>query len=201
LIAPINTLDLHWEDLIDDAIFANIIEKNEGSADAKRWVATLSLRNRDLTGANLQGADVRHVDFTQAILSRAYLGYVWAKKARFDKAQLRGAGLYGAQLQGASLETAQLRGASASLEGAGFQGASLEGAQLQGASFVDVCLWRADARQAAWEDTRVAETGPKEAPRHVCDWTAASFAALKKLIGEVPEGDAPGPHETHRATP
>ena len=35
-IAPVNTLDLHGEDLIDDAKLAHIIEKNESSTDAQR---------------------------------------------------------------------------------------------------------------------------------------------------------------------
>jgi hypothetical protein len=49
----------------------------------------------------------------------------------------------------------------------------------------------ADARQAAWQDTRVVrrETDPKEANVHECDWTVDSFAALKRLITvEVSEG-------------
>lgn len=55
-------------------------------------------------------------------------------------------------------------------------------AQLQGASFVDVCVWRAEARQAAWKDTRVARAHPK------CDWNADSFTELKQLIAkDVPE--------------
>ncbi len=72
LIAPVNTLDLHGEDLIDDEKLAQI-EKIESSTDAERWVATFSLAKRDLTGANLTGADVRHVDFSGAILNRASL--------------------------------------------------------------------------------------------------------------------------------
>jgi hypothetical protein len=51
-IAPANTLDLHGKDLIDDEKLARI-EKNENSADAQRWVATLPLAGRDLTGADL----------------------------------------------------------------------------------------------------------------------------------------------------
>jgi hypothetical protein len=54
LIAPVNTLALRGEDLIDDAKLAHILEKNESSTDA-RWVATWSLANRDLTGADLWG--------------------------------------------------------------------------------------------------------------------------------------------------
>jgi Pentapeptide repeats (8 copies) len=249
-ITPINTLDLHGEDLIDDAKLAHILEKNESSTGAQRWVGTLSLSDRDLTGAYLWGADVRHVDFAGAILNRAYFDDAWAERASFGNAQLRGASLDAAQLQGATLNFAKLQGASldgtqlqgaglaaahlqgasldhaqlqgALLDGAHLQGASLDGAQLQGAlldrarlqgasldraelqgasldkaelqgaSFAYVCVWRADARQAAWKDTRVArpETGLKANRSYECDWTAASFAALKQLIAEkVPEGD------------
>jgi hypothetical protein len=55
-----------------------------------------------------------------------------------------------------------------------------------------VCAWRADANGAYWGDTRVAqpEIGPKADKVPKCDWTAAAFVALKKLIAEeVPEGD------------
>jgi hypothetical protein len=89
--------------------------------------------------------------------------------------------LYGAELAGASLKNAQL------------QGASLNSAHLQAALFVDVCVWRADARSANWKDTWVAhpETGPKADKMNECDWTAPSFAALKQLVADkVPEGDA-----------
>jgi hypothetical protein len=60
LIAPINTLYLYREDLIDDTKLAHILEKN---ADEGRWDAILLLAGRDLTGADLSVADVRHVDF------------------------------------------------------------------------------------------------------------------------------------------
>jgi hypothetical protein len=117
-----------------------------------------------LEGAQLQGSSLEHTEF-------------------------QGASLHSANLQGASLDHAQLQGAS--LDFARLQGASLNSANLQGASFVDVCAWRADVRQAAWKDTTVArpETGPKS-DIHECDWTAAAFAALKQRIAaEVPEGE------------
>jgi hypothetical protein len=53
-IAPVNALDLHGEDLIDDAKLKQIVENNESSADSQRWAAGLSLRGRDLTEANLR---------------------------------------------------------------------------------------------------------------------------------------------------
>jgi uncharacterized protein YjbI with pentapeptide repeats len=252
-IAPPNTLDLHGEDLIEGKKLADVIKKNESSPGhpvsvlyGPRWVATLSRRDRDLTGANLESADVRHVDFSGAILNRANLGRAWAEKAHFDSAglqgtslheaqlqgarlnyaQLQGAYLIGAQLQGASLAFAQLQGAllggaqlqganllkadlrcaslpeaelqgaylvgaqlqGASLDHAHLQGALLNQADLQGASFMNVFAWRADARTANWQDTRVGgpETGPKERCGNtgdVCDWTAASsFSSLKSSL-------------------
>jgi uncharacterized protein YjbI with pentapeptide repeats len=131
-IAPVNTLDLHGEDLIDDAKLRQIIEKNESSGDAQRWVAVLSLRDRDLTEANLKEADVRHVDFSFAMLNRADLSFAWAENGHFDNAQLQRASLNKAQLQGANLTSVQLQGAN--LTSVQLQGASLNEAQLQGAS-------------------------------------------------------------------
>ncbi len=141
-IAPINTLDLHGEDLIDDAKLAHIIEKNESLTGGNRWVVSLTLAKRDLTGANFSDVDVRHVDFSHAILNRANFAFAWAENAHFQSAQLHGASLADAQLQGANLDFAHLQGASldfahlqgASLDGAQLQGASLKNAQLQGAS-------------------------------------------------------------------
>jgi uncharacterized protein YjbI with pentapeptide repeats len=131
-ITPVNTLGLHGEDLIDDAKLKQIIEKDKSSTVMPSWVATLRLRSRDLTEANLTNTDVRRTDFSNAILNRANLMLAWVNQANFSDAQLQGANLSVAQLQGAFLDGAQLQGAS--LNGAQLQGASLKGAQLQGAS-------------------------------------------------------------------
>jgi hypothetical protein len=202
-IAPINALDVHGEDLINDAALAHIIKKNESSSDAQRWVATLPLKGRDLTEANLSDADLRHVDFSSAILNRADLSRAWAKEASFGLAQLQGASLAWAQLQSAILGGAQLQGAS--LDWAQLQGAyigtvtffgkiGLTRTQLDGTSFKKAFVWRADARDAIWENTRV--SGPKTGPETTCEdkdgdcaWTAATFEALRRLITDkVPEG-------------
>ena len=58
----------------------------------------------------------------------------------------------------------------------------------------NVCVWRADARSAAWKDTRVArpETRPEGSfgEFFYCSWAGDSFAELKLLIAaEVPEGE------------
>jgi hypothetical protein len=145
-----------------------------------------------LDGAQLQvlnSVQLQGVSLNSVQLQGASIEFAQLQAAALHGAQLQGALLDGAQLQGASLNSVQLQGAS--LFRAQLQGALLESAQLQGASFVDVCVWRADARQAAWQDTRVVrrETDPKEANVHECDWTVDSFAALKRLITvEVSEG-------------
>ncbi len=121
-IAPVNNLDLHGEDLIDDAKLAHIIEKNKSETGGNRWEPILLLAKRDLTEADLSDTDIRQVGFSGTIFNRANLNGAWAKNANFDKAQLQGASLLGAQLQGASLDYAQL------------QDAPLMWTQLQGAS-------------------------------------------------------------------
>jgi len=150
------------------------------------------LRRTQLQGASLDGAQLRGAWLDGANLQGASLDGTLLQGASLDGTQLQGASLNGTQLQGAPLREAQLQGAS--LDGAQLQGALLDQAQVQGASFIGVCAWRADARQAAWEDTRVAhpETDPKPYEVHGCGWTAASFVALQKLIAdEIPEWEVP----------
>jgi uncharacterized protein YjbI with pentapeptide repeats len=165
-IAPLNTLKLHGEDLIDDTKLAHILKKNESSSDEPRWVASFSVSDRDLTGADLGDADVRQVDFSGAILNRVKLDRAWADNAHFVYSDLQGASIWAAQLrgalldhsklQGASLNLAQLQGASlveaqlqgASLDSVGLQGGSLDDAQLQGASLDDVHLQAASLDSA-----------------------------------------------------
>jgi uncharacterized protein YjbI with pentapeptide repeats len=130
-IGPPSTLDLHGEDLIDDAKLARIIEKNGRSSDVPRWEPILVVKGRDLTEANLTNADVRQIDFSSATLNRANLVGAWATAASFFGAHLLGAQLGIAQLQGVQLNGAELYGAS--LFGARLQGASLDLAKLQGA--------------------------------------------------------------------
>jgi hypothetical protein len=152
MIAPANTLDLRGEDLIDDAKLTHILEKNESPTGVQRWVATLSLAGRDLTGANLESADIRHADFSEAILNFANLNFAWATKARFNFVQLQGASFLLAQLQGASFSNAQLQGANltaATLRGASLYAARLPGAWLSGAHLQGALLDYAYLR-GAW---------------------------------------------------
>jgi Pentapeptide repeats (8 copies) len=80
------------------------------------------------------------------------------------------------------------------IEGAQLQGASLTGAQLQGASLKGVFVWRADARKAVWEDTRIVnlQTAPKQPciknrEPSTCDWTLASYEKHKERIKLLPD--------------
>jgi uncharacterized protein YjbI with pentapeptide repeats len=186
------------------------------------------LRKADFTAAQLQGAQLQVSDLRGAkfgcgtlegpvLLGRpvhlvsgalvlqlqqcahlqgASLDFASLQGASLDHAQLHGAGLFYVQLQGASLDRAQLQGAS--LDHAQLAGASLKEAQLQGASLWNVVAWRADARKAVWNDTRVGDpqTGlkyvcSKNAEPSTCDWRPNLFNQLKQLIAkQVPEDDA-----------
>jgi uncharacterized protein YjbI with pentapeptide repeats len=159
------------------------------------WLGAAELQDARLDGAQLQGATLGVAKLQgawlgEAQLQGASLELAELQDARLDGARLQGAKLVGAYLQGAWLSGAQLQGAS--LDGAQLQGALLDGANLRGASFRGTCAWRADARQAVWEDTRVTrpETGSKADKVTECEGTAASLTALKQLIAaRVPEGD------------
>ncbi len=161
------------------------------------------LRKADSTGAQLAGADFTGADLREAKFECGRVG-----SSLFGKcAQLEGAILNAARLQGASLDLAQLQGASlggaqlqgASLFGAQLQGAWLDYAQLQGASLSHVYVWR--AKPPAADDAKGAlierpETGPiyfgLDCPldaKTPCDWSAASFAALKSPIEQQVTGD------------
>ncbi len=129
-----------------------------------------------LQGASLDGAQLQGASLDRAQLQGAFLANAQLQGASFFGAQLQGASLDGAHLQGASLADAQLQGANFHL--AQLQGALLDNAQLQGASLEEVFSWRADARRAVWEDTRVVnpETGRKyrcwkNDEWFTCDWS------------------------------
>ena len=113
---------------------------------------TLSLRGRNLEGADLSGASLLKVNLEGANLRGAFLLGADLRGAVLDGTQLQGAILGKASLQGASLRNAQLLGAALSL--AEIQGASLENAQLQGASLGEASLQGASLRnaqlQGAW---------------------------------------------------
>jgi uncharacterized protein YjbI with pentapeptide repeats len=165
------------------------------------WFEGAAAQGALLDGAYLQGARLVGTQLQGASLDRAQL-----QGALLDWAQLQGASLIEAQLQGASLIEAQLHGASldgAQLQGtlldrAQLQGASLIKAQLQGALLIGTFVWRADASGLDTTDAYVdkAETGRKyrnldcDRPDEPCDWSAASYAALRRLIEDtVPAGD------------
>jgi Pentapeptide repeats (8 copies) len=212
---PKNTLDVHRENLIDDARLKLIGEREDKNRGW--WEPTLGLDQRNLIEANLTGADIRHVDFTGANLQRANLEQAWAEKAHFtcvntahvtDCAQLQGASLDGARLQGASLDWARLQGASldgarlqgASLDGARLQGASFDGAQLQGALAENASVWRGDARTANAEKALIVSPDTNKSfgclqwvlssgkPR--CEEPVQSFDKLRQSLADsIPEGE------------
>jgi uncharacterized protein YjbI with pentapeptide repeats len=155
-----------------------------------------TLDDAQLQGAVLPEAQLKGASLVNAQLQGATLADAQLQGTSLDRAQLRGANLYGAQLEGASLVDANLQGAW--LQEAQLQGAWLSGAQLRGADLRSVYVWRTEApsHQNGEGALVVApESGPKysglDCPdkRAPCDWSAASFAALKSLItNTVPAG-------------
>jgi len=167
--------------------------------EAKFWCDSVGGEQKcaQLQGANLTFAQLQGARLVQAQLQGATLDTAQLQGADLERAQLQGALLLGAQLQGARLVQAQLHGAW--LLQAQLQGANLDTAQLQGADLEGALVWRAkapdkDATKGVWgnPDPGAKSLGLGCENGHSwesCDWTPASFAALKKLIeNEVPAG-------------
>ncbi len=152
------------------------------------------LHGAQLQGASLAGTELQGASLLGAQLQGAFLYKAQLQGASLVDAQLQGAWLENAQLQGASLDGADLRGAS--LDRAQLQGASLDRAQARGASLGHVFVWRAHAPNETAKGARITEpeTGPKYQnldcpPGKTCNWSADSFASLKRLIeDQVPQG-------------
>ena len=158
------------------------------------------LQGADLGDAQLQGADLRYAklqdaNLRQAQLQGAGLSFAQLQGATLSEVGLQGADLRYAQLQGDDLNFTRLQGAD--LENAGLQGADLRYAELQGADLNGALVWRAKVpdKNAAKDVWGTPNAGAKsnglecEYPREACDWSAASFAALRTLIiKEVPAG-------------
>jgi Pentapeptide repeats (8 copies) len=191
-IAPVNTLKLHGEDLIDDAKLAHILEKNESSSDEPRWVASFSASDRDLTGADLGDADVRHVDFSGAILNRAHLDRAWAENAHFVYAELQGASIWTAQLRGALLDHAQLQGAAllnaqlqgTSLDDAHFEAASLDSAGLQARRSI---MYISRAHRSIVQVSRVRRSSAQSSMALRSGMCSSGGPTLVRQIGRTPE--------------
>jgi uncharacterized protein YjbI with pentapeptide repeats len=184
---------------------------NFNEADLREARFQCALTGREEGCAQLQGAS-----FFGAQLQGASLDRAWLQGASLRRAQMQGATLVIAQLQGATLEGAQLQGASllatqlpganlnfaqlqgAFLDHAGLQGAILDGAQLQGASLKNVLVWRAslprkvtDALVGAAPDPKYRGLDCPLVPPDACDWTEASYKALRAVITNwVPAGFA-----------
>jgi len=101
-------------------------------------------------------------------------------------AELQGAALYGAKLQGADLRFAKFSGAV--LDDAELQGQLLDDVSFEGAQLKEVCAWR-----ASWQfiingpKIRARVVAPRTSAKDTdsrCNWTSASYEALKKTITE-----------------
>ena len=133
---------------LSDQDFVDLDEAKLKAADA-----TLSLRGRDLTEANLARADLRKADFSGANLKGAIFSGARLQNAVFRKpnpilvgkdrsvtevTNLHSANFNNAKLAGASFNGSELQGAK--FENADLEGASFERSVLHGASFVNAKL-------------------------------------------------------------
>ncbi len=181
----------------------------QGASLSRTHLQGASLYYAELQGASLDGAQLQGASLRGAQLQGASLMLAQLQGASLEEADLQGASLYVTQLQGAWFHLTQLQGVlfghmqvpdmsqlfpGLSLDPVGLPKPGPIEAQLQGALFVDVCAWRADARHAAWKDTRVVSPTTSQKTDEFskqCERTAARFADLKQLISDrVPEGNA-----------
>ena len=148
-----------------------------------------------LQGANLNFAQLQGANLSGAQLQGADLNFAQLQGANLPAAQLQGADLSAAQLQGADLSEAELQGAN--LSAAQLQGANLSGAQLQSADMDGAFVWRATAPRTDGAKNIWGQPEPGAKSRElgcinideICDWSQASYAALRTLIEkEVPAG-------------
>jgi uncharacterized protein YjbI with pentapeptide repeats len=156
-----------------------------------------SFGETQLQGANLDQAQLQGASLMQTHLQGASLNGTQLQGAWSFFVHLQGAFLYGAQLQGAWLHSAQLQGANldqAQLQGAWLYEPRLEGAfaavadaRLEGASLRHTYVWRTNPPpNTNGAFVAAPEPGPKysglDCPRAECDWSEASYAALRSLI-------------------
>jgi uncharacterized protein YjbI with pentapeptide repeats len=172
--------------------------------------ALAQLQGASLIGAQLQHAIFTEAQLQGAVLNDAQLqgallAFVPLQGASLQGAQLQGAFLVRVQLQGANLVRVQLQGTY--LGGARLEGANLDDAQLQGtglatpdpkvALHLDARLDGASLRHSyVWRTYPPSNTNgvfvdaPESRPKYTglncpsseCDWSEASYAALKSLI-------------------
>ncbi len=125
----------------------------------------LSLRESNLSQADLRGANLWGANLRGANLLVANLG-----GANLRGANLGEANLWGANLGGANLGEAKLGGANlgeAKLEGANLEGANLGGAKLERANLGGANLWGANLMQAR-------NLTPKQI-KSTCFWESAIY--------------------------
>ncbi len=124
-------------------------------------LSDVTLRECDLTWANLRGAIMRGADLISADMTEADLS-----EADLSEGCLRGASLRGAILDWAFLRSADLRGADlggamlsdANLSGADLSGADLSGAKLTGANLTGANFFGANLTGAVFLEAQAAET-------------------------------------------
>lgn len=140
----------------------------------------LSLRDAELTHANLQQAKLKDAD-----LGRADLSY----------SDLRDTELIGATLRGTNLKFAHLR--NSNLRTANLEEAVLFGANLSYALVGEACLAYADLREAKLHNARLSKVLANGASFHRADLTGAHLVQAELTEADLTWADLTGTDLTH----
>lgn len=170
----------------------------------------VSLKRRDLTGADLHGANLEGVSFHRAVLRGASLTGANLREANLNKAILIGADLRGADLAGAllyqveagratftgaDLTEARLRRARlpfANLDGANLTAADLEDARLSEASFRNAKLNGANLYRAVLSRTNLQGVAAEGAMWAMTNLRGANLSGAALTGSDLLEADLAG---------
>lgn len=140
IVAVLSEISERQEERVIRAWDLLLKAKEQGNFGQKAAVELLhirgeSLRNTDLTGANLHAASLPGADFNKAILRKVDLS-----NADLSRADLRGAILLDSDMTGANLSKADLREAVFSSKSRGFKDTNLTQANLKEANLEGTIL-------------------------------------------------------------
>lgn len=165
----------------------------------------VSLRDADLTGANLHradltGADLRYADLTDADLREADLSGADLREADLTDANLGRAVLTGAMLYKTTLAGAYL--GRADLAGANLESADLRGANLGRADLTEVILGRANLEKATLQgatltDASLGRANVSNANFYMADLTETYFGRADMTRGTFENADLTGSNLGH----
>jgi len=136
---------------------------------ARKWLFDGTLKNQDLSYANLEGADLKEADFENATLIHANL-----KGAHLEEGNLKNANLAEAVLHDAHLEESVFQ--NSRMEKVRLQKAHLYRADLKNVDLLGALLQGAELRYVDLEDARL-----EEADLRMADLTGAKLRGANLL--------------------